>query len=179
MNLTAKVNVFPIITAHIDTFVDASTVSEKLYKPHLFMFYGTSLILAMLSFFVIPGGDFISVVITSLSVFAALLFNLLMLVLSVIEKKKGNRTFILLQRETYANISYAILMALVTTALLIVPYFYPLTHKENEPVTIAQIAFWGVVYFLLVNFGLTMAMILKRMHTILVKLIEIDAESAT
>src|SRR4051812_47041029 len=105
MQLVAKINVTPIVRAHIATLRDASLGSTKVFKLDLGVFYGLPVLVALLSWVVIPNDNLTASLITSLSVFAALLFNLLMLVLNVIEKRKGNRDFILLQRETYANIA--------------------------------------------------------------------------
>jgi hypothetical protein len=173
MSLVAKINLIPIVKAHLDTLVDASVASNKIFKFDLVTFYAAPLVFgSIIGYFFVPSETLISVLITSLSVFAALLFNLLMLVLGVIEKRKGNKNFILVQRETYANIAYSILVSLVAVGLLIVPYF--VTATENDYVILRKV-FWGAVFFLLLNFGLTMAMILKRMHAILVKLIDFDS----
>ena len=174
MSLITKINIAPIVRAHLVTLRDARLTAETLLANDVYLFYGVPCLFGLLSLVVIPTEALINVLVTSLSVFAALLFNLLMLVLSVIEKRKGNKVFFQLQRETYANISYAILVALITVALLLIPYFYAFTSAPTDPPTTGQRVFWGAIYFLLVNFGLTMAMILRRMHAILVKLIDID-----
>lgn len=166
--LVTKINCLPIVKAHILTLVDASQSSDKVFRFDVATFYGIPIVGAsILGYYVVPSDSLINVLITSLSVFAALLFNLLMLVLGVIDKRKGNQNFILLQRETYANIAYAVLISLFTVACLLIPYLFEFSKGSN-----AQKIYWGVIYFLLINFGLTMAMILKRMHAILVKLID-------
>jgi hypothetical protein len=168
--LVAKINCFPIINAHLATLVDASSASKKIFTWDVASFYVLPLIASVfLGYFISPTESLTNVLITSLSVFAALLFNLLMLVLGVIEKNKGTTDFVKLQKETYANIAYAILVSLVTVALLIIPYLITLPAQYD----LIRKVFWGVVFFLLINFALTMAMVLKRMHAILVKLIQV------
>lgn len=166
--LVAKINCLPIVSAHIKTLIDARETNNRVFKVDVFSFYLFPAILATLGgYYVVPSESLINVLITSLSVFAALLFNLLMLVLGVIEKRKGKENFIKLQKETYANIAYAILVSLISVGLLIIPYLW-----KFESGSIIEKLFWGIIYFLLLNFGFTMAMILKRMHVILVRLIE-------
>lgn len=164
--LVAKIDLLPIIGAHIKTLRDDSDESKKVFGQDIISFFVAPLLLgSAVAYFKLPSEALISVLITSLSVFAALLFNLLMLVLGVIEKKKSSdKNFQELQRETYANIAYAILVSLLGVVFLIVPFFY-----NGTEITVYHRVFWAFVYSILFNFLLTMAMILKRMHRILVK----------
>lgn len=175
MSLLAKINCSAIVKAHTLTLVDGRINENKIFSGDVFLFYLAPAVLAFpLGFFLAPTDTFVNVLITSLSVFAALLFNLLMLVLGVIEKRKGNNNFIVLQRETYANISYAILVSLIAVGLLLIPALFSFdekTHSDNW-IVYGRKTLWFAIFFLLINFSLTMAMVLKRMHKILVKLLE-------
>lgn len=182
--LIAKINLTAILKAHLDTLIDGSTKESKKSYVDVVVFYAIPAVLSVVgaSFLIPSDKSILGILITSLSIFAGLLFNLLVLVMQIIEKKKGDFVFKNVQKATYANISYAILISLVTSAVLLIPYFVeperdPNLYNNliNNAVSIIPIEariFWGIVYFLLINFALTMAMILKRMHGILVKIMD-------
>jgi hypothetical protein len=100
--------------------------------------------------------------ITSLAIFAGLLFNLLVLAHGLLKKDPASdrtadeRTLL---QEVYANISYSILIALVALIVLI-----SLAMVENDRVGLVLTV---LAFFLLGNFGLTLLMVLKRTHTLL------------
>lgn len=177
MRSLAKINLSGILKAHYNTLVDASTKQRQSSISDKFVFFVLPLLVAILGAFLIVPSDknILGVLITSLSIFAGLLFNLLVLVMQIIEKKKGTTDFIKLQKETYANIAYAILVALVASAILLIPYFIesePPPPGQKVEIAIWGRIFWAIVYFLLLNFAVTMAMILRRMHAILLKIMD-------
>ncbi|UEP57993.1 hypothetical protein [Acidithiobacillus ferriphilus] len=99
-------------------------------------------------------------IIISLSVFAALLFNLMILILdknknaSELEKTQLN--------EIYYNISYCILVALFDIATLLL-----ISIINASSIEIVLCAIRLLSFFLLLNFFLTMLLILKRMHKVI------------
>ena len=118
-----------------------------------------------------PNEALSNILITSLSLFTALLFNLLLLSLDTIRKEKespkSKDRVLLLMKETYYNIAYAILITLLTVSILLIPYL----RKDGLSPGL-QCTIWTIVYFLVANFILTMAMILKRMNVILTALLD-------
>ncbi|NMC60463.1 MAG: hypothetical protein GYA51_13930 [Candidatus Methanofastidiosa archaeon] len=130
--------------------------------------------------------DAINTLVTSLSIFAALLFNLLLLVYDFgrkipnepvyskgvketgkveIDLKKKRIDFI---NEVYCNISFAILVSLISVGFLIV---LTLTLDVGTLIDSIEIPYKaimsGIIYFLMFVFILTMLMILKRTHNYL------------
>lgn len=99
-------------------------------------------------------------IIIALSVFAALLFNLMILIL---DKKKNTSDIEQDQlNEIYYNISYSILVALFDIALLLL-----LSIINKSSILIVLCAIRLLSLFLLLNFFLTMLLILKRMHKVI------------
>lgn len=178
-SLITKINLSTILKAHLSTLVDSSTKERKgSLGDKVLFFLAPAVVSALASLLFIPSDkNIIGILITSLSIFAGLLFNLLVLVMQIIEKRKGKTDFIRIQKDTYANIAYAILVSITASAILLIPYFIESTNARvtaNGDVFITFYArvFWAVIYFLLLNFGLTMAMVLKRMHVILTKIMD-------
>src|SRR5205807_4538623 len=68
-----------------------------------------------------------NILVTALSIFAALLFNLLLLVLEAVHKANTSTAvnpsrLQLLLRETYANIAYSVFISLVAIVILAATY---------------------------------------------------------
>lgn len=99
-------------------------------------------------------------IIIALSVFAALLFNLMILILD----KNKNATDIEKDQlnEIYYNISYCILVALFDISLLLL-----LSIINKSSILILLCAIRLLSLFLLLNFFTTMLLILKRMHKVI------------
>ena len=148
--------------------------SGELLIRDFILFYGLPFAGIALAIYLQTTDALANVMITSLSVFAALLFNLLLLTLDTKRKQKettvNNNKLIRLLEETYANIGYATLIALLTICFLIIPYVYPFTDCNK----VARIVVWSIIYYLSINFMLTLAMILKRMDVILVNVMNIN-----
>ena len=99
-------------------------------------------------------------IIIALSVFAALLFNLMILIL---DKNKNTSELEQSQlNEIYYNISYCILVALFDIALLLL---LSIINTSSIEIVLCTIRFLS--FFLLLNFFLTMLLILKRMHKVI------------
>jgi len=105
----------------------------------------------------------VSILITSLSIFAALLFNLLLLTHSIVAQGEGegNKRRLELLEEIYSHISYTILVSVVTIAILI--SFSAIPYKCGIPGAIFSL----LVYFLVLNFLSTLMLILNRVHIML------------
>jgi hypothetical protein len=99
-------------------------------------------------------------IIIALSVFAALLFNLMILILD--KNKKASELEQSQLNEIYYNISYCILVALFDIALLLL-----LSIINTSSIVILLCIIRFLSFFLLLNFFLTMLLILKRMHKVI------------
>lgn len=108
----------------------------------------------------------VEILVTSLSVFAALLFNLLLLVYDIVKKAKKDEPFAELKtqflREINANVSYSILVSMLAVVILLIS----LIGTSNR---LLQITIAFLVYFLLANFIVTLFMVLRRIHILLSK----------
>lgn len=126
----------------------------------------------LFNFQLFPSKDVVGVLITSYSVFAALLLNLLLMIYDVVKRPTNEETRnlkIALLKEIYSNIAYSILISI---AALIVATIYFICF-DNHKTTAGILAL--ALYVLSGNFVLTLLMILKRVHTLLSK--EFDAIS--
>ena len=100
--------------------------------------------------------------ITALSIFAGLLFNLLLLAHGMLRNAEGRyRDEKALIQEIYSNISYAILVSLVSIMILLGTIF-------PGPKWAARLGS-AIAYALMLNFLLTLFMVLRRVHILLAK----------
>jgi magnesium-transporting ATPase (P-type) len=158
-----KFSIWRIVIDHIDTLRNAKS---RKYRP-----------LDFITLFAVPvsiGGmatyygytlnkEIINSLMTSLSVFAALLFNLLLLVYSIVQRdstaglEKVRTKFL---KEIYANISFCILLTVITIALLLITFIGIDAPRFTLILTLT-------VYSLTAIFLLTLLMILRRVHALL------------
>lgn len=170
-----KINTSKIVEDHIHTLKNYNTNEYNLWD--LFIFFAVPFIISIIFIFLhfkLTDG-FINVLATSLSIFAALLFNLLLLIYDIIPKKEGlgdngklKSEFL---KQIYANVSFCIFVAIITIIFLIVSSLvvnqfdpFPLIRYINLKSILALI-----VYYLLFVFIFTLFMILKRVHILLSK----------
>ena len=163
-----KISLRRIWADHIDTFRDFGTKEYK--KSDFLLFFGVPVVPATLIvvFVGTTSGATITVLITSLSVFAALLLNLLLVIYSVANRRLGaaerDQDAVSRQvlREVFSNISFATATAVVGVVVLV-----GLAIDSN--VWGVEIVLSAVIHYLLGVFVLTVLMILKRMHILLAK----------
>ena len=161
----SKVNIWLIVTDHVQTL--RNFANNKVSIEDILLFLVTpaaaSLLLTFFLRFTLDL-DSINALITSLSVFSALLFNLLLLIYDILRKESGAHAQATLRRkflsQIYANISFCILVAVLSIALLLLLFV-----EANWPYF--TLALNLVIYFLVINFILTLFMILKRVHILL------------
>ena len=163
--MLSKVNISRIVLDHVRTLRDYQT--SKYRTTDFFLFFGVPAIVtgALIYFYGDLRPNLLTIVATSLSVFAALLFNLLLLAYDLIGKHAGldasaialRRRFL---REVVSNISFAILVAL--TAIVSV-----LTLVLVNGCSVAEYVFSSMVYYSVTLFLLTLLMLLKRVHVLL------------
>jgi hypothetical protein len=159
----SKIDIARIIRDHVATFQDDAT--GRRMKSDYFLFFGLPLVLALFLLFILRlslDQGAVGILVTSLSIFAALLFNLLLLIYDVV-RKVGSGTGELKQRflsQIYSNISFAILISLLSIIVLLGAYF-----GLNGSCFALATSF--AVYYLVSLFVLTLFMILKRVHVLL------------
>lgn len=196
-----KINVIKIIGDHISTLKQFNADKYSKYDLFLFMGLPLIVAATLVIFNIELTDNLITVFITAYSIFAALLFNLLFLIYDVTTKNKpsggesnedvkSNRDEKKLPlkerllKETYINISYNITIAIFLLIFLITLYVIietldPLNLKVN-PISpliesiINSATPWlsFCIYFLALQFILTLFMILKRIYTLLSKIFD-------
>jgi O-antigen/teichoic acid export membrane protein len=161
--MLGRINVGRIVKDHLATL--RNDVTGERMRSDYFVFFGLPLLVAFFLVFVLNlslDQGAVGILVTSLSVFAALLFNLLLLIYDVVRKIERRRQG-LKERflsQIYSNISFAILVSIVSIIVLLVAYF-DLDGSWFAPAA----SFF--VYYLVTLFVLTLFMILKRVHILL------------
>jgi hypothetical protein len=170
--VSSKINISKIIKDHCDTL--RHDHDQSVSSLDYFVFFGLPLIASGVLIYlnILLSKDVVGILITAFSVFAALLFNLLLLVYDIVKKRvdSGDKTSdrARLLKQIYGNIAYAILLSISETIVLVV--FYPV---QGKPVPERIIGY--IIYFLSLNFILTLLMILKRVHVLLTREFEADS----
>lgn len=177
----SKINVFDIVKDHVSTFKNYETNE---YRPWDFIaFFGLTFVVSMIIVFFQPslGYGVPNALLTSASVFTALMLNLLVLIYNLMQKtnveknKEDNPDDYSSQfiKEIYYNISFSILISMTTVIFLII---YSLNlFKDGILINYGVInfninvtlLFTFIIYYLLSIFILTIFMILKRVHILL------------
>jgi hypothetical protein len=163
-----KINITRIVAAHISTFHDFGTRRAKVLD---FVLFG-GVPSALAGFAAYRGFRFnvnaVNGLLTAFAIFAGLLFNLLVMVLTFLqatpggssEKKIATRRELL--RQITANLSFAILISVVIVTIAICGLAAVPANTDQISMTMSTVLLWGAV-----NFGLTLLMILTRMYALM------------
>ena len=163
-----KVNITKIVRDHLGTFKDNST---RKYRPLDFLLFFLVPLLAAAGFVAILGTlptNLIGVIATSLSIFTALLLNLLLLAYNIARNSEppsdeGIREMKeKLFHEIFSNIAFAVLVSLVTVGSVLV--FGLVSDCASM---LATYILSSVIYYLGTLFLLTLLMLLKRVYALL------------
>lgn len=160
-----KVNFSTILRDHWETMRDART--KRIALGDLFLFIGIPTLVAVflvLCFEVRVSKDLLNILITAFSVVVALLFNLLMLVYDIIKKNAEEKTELKnrLLKEIYSNVSYCILVSILAVFVMVIAFMNIHGVKRTAISSV-------IIFGFLINFALTLVMILKRIHILLSK----------
>lgn len=158
-----SINPVEIWRAHINTFRDFNN-KDWLTKDLVFVF-GLPLLTAasatVLGFRI--DKDIANIFATSLSIFAGLLFNLLVLAHSLRGTiSSGEQVRVHLLRSAYANISFSILLAVFT--IFTIATF---AVTANRGITLVSTSLSFLTFYLAILFLLTLLIVLKRFHSLL------------
>jgi amino acid transporter len=162
-----KINVWMIVVDHLKTLREFQ--SDKPSTGDVILFLIVPLLIAL--GLVLPLGfrldvDAINALITSLSVFSGLLFNLLLLIYDLLVKENAEEDPSRLRRmflgQIYAHISFTILTAVLSISLLLLLFI-----RVDLPALTMTVHV--IILFLIINFILTMLMILQRVHILISK----------
>jgi hypothetical protein len=193
--MSNKINIINIIRDHISTLRDYDKDRYSISDLCIFFILPLFTSFVIIFFKIILSDQLVNVLVMSLSVFAGLLFNLLLLVYDIMGKPNSSERPLRapLLKELSSNISFGILTSIVTIILLLV--FSLATTSDiltsstviSNPIAISNnsnnieitfgfalfcaqtipylLAF--LIYYLVSIFILTLFMILKRFHIIL------------
>lgn len=160
--MLAKVDIRAIWGNHIATLKDERT--DQTSYPDLFLFYAVPVVLGALVYLVgvRVSDNAIDVLTNALAILAGLLFNLLVMLQTIKwpDEHPQKRSLLELATQSYHNIAYAIIVSLVALVLLVVSANYT-SGSEGRAIL------GSAVSAAVIHFGLTMCMVLKRMHSML------------
>lgn len=196
-----KINLVKIIVEHIATLKRFDNNKYSKPDVFLFIVLPLIVALTLILFNIRLTDNLITVFITAFSIFAALLFNLLFLIYDLVTKNNSEKDKCYKEetgqpskieltlkekmlKETYVNISYSITIAIFLLILLITLYVIIETiaplNLEIKPISssiesiinsaIPLLSF--CIYYLLLQFILTLFMILKRIYILLSKMFD-------
>jgi len=155
--MLSKIDLTKIVKDHLSTLKHHG--EKRKSKSDIFLFYGTPIIL--LSIVLFKNFTFteeqINILITVFSIFTGLLLNLLLLIYDIVLKISSPKLKEQFLKEIYSNISYTILLAIVIIILLFI-------SCVNSNFILSSLA-----VALILQFVLTLLMILKRVHILLSK----------
>lgn len=163
--MSSKISIATIVSDHWKTLRNNNTGRVSWTDLLIFILIPTALSIALYCYKIILNAQLANVLATAFSIFAALLFNLLLLVYDLLKKEESssapNRLRQDLLDEVSKNISFTILLSLLVIILLIINSFeLKLTWAGS---LLAAATFWLSTIFLL-----TLFMVLKRIHNLLV-----------
>lgn len=180
--MSSKINIWSIVTGHINTLNDAS--SGKVSLVDYFTFYGVPLgvafVLSLLGITVTSDAN--SLLVNFGAIFTALLLSVLVLVYDQGEKlrdvnSESKKHHIELKKklleQLYFNICYAIVASVVLVFFCLIYTFLPSdalkisTSKLIIDVDLKLYLFSPLIMMLVINLLLTILMVVKRMHTLL------------
>lgn len=165
--MVSKISFQKILESHFGSFRDYNSGQRSVSDIALFfvlpaIFGGLALLQCNLN------KDILNSIITSASIFAGLLLNLLVLIYTLASKFNTDEvnwpTKKRLLEETFANISFSILISV----LLVVACMLAFRTDEAmaAPISVPKYIADGVVYYLTGVLIMHLLMILKRIHTL-------------
>ena len=158
--MTGKIDVREIVSDHLATLVNDGT-GKRSWIDYFVFFAVPAAIAAACYYYGVTFKDATpAIVITALSIFAGLLINVLVLIYTISRSSTATTSAFEVSeakflRQTFANISFAILTAIIAIIVLVVALFF-----DGLALQIVS----AVLIFLLANFVLTMLMTVKRIH---------------
>lgn len=162
--MTEKINVYRIVQDHFRTLRDYGTGAYS--KGDIFIFFVVPALVAAaaVAFGLNVPRAIGTLLVTALSIFGALLFNLLLLLYDIVRRAESGPQKAELRlhflRQLYSNISFSILLAVLTLVVLLVSFL------GLGPTWVGGTLDFLTCY-LAALFLLTLFMVLKRMHILL------------
>jgi hypothetical protein len=171
-----KINILRIVVDHFGTLRNYQTGQLSISDLAVFLLLPIAGASACAYFKITFDKDALIAVLTAFSIFAGLLFSLLLLVFSLTDKNDAQSMLFATRKqligELYENISFAILASIGVVTLTIIAVLRKAPVDQNAgAIAVVDRGTSPIVTFALVllmsNFILTILMILKRMHALL------------
>lgn len=167
-----KINIVKIVIDHVATLKDYNRAKYSYLDIILFFVFPLFISGILILFSVLLNKDLVGILINVFSIFAGLLFNLLVLIYDVISKidkpLNSSKTSNSIQavklkidtlEQIFSNISFEILLSLFNVIFLAISTLF--TIKE------ASYIFSFLIFYLVTLFTLSLLMVLKRVHKLL------------
>jgi hypothetical protein len=166
-----RINFTQIISSHFKTLRSLNQNGKGIYIPDLITFF--LLPLSLSCYLTVKNIDLsfqVSNLIAAISILGGFLFNLLAIIYSAMDKLKldaeKNELKKIFIKEIHINISYCILLSILTTFFLII---YSYDFPCNFICYVLKRLILFINYFLLFQFFLTLLMVLNRVYILLKK----------
>ncbi len=153
--MSSKLNVKEILCDHFNSLINDNTGKpdfSDIFSFLLFPIIGSSI---LVYFKIFIDSDRVDTLISALSIFVGLLLNVIVIIFDLIKKDRYKSIKNELLEEVLANISFAVFLSIICIIMLLFTLF------SN---CIAQYVFNSFSYFFLIEFVLTLIMVLKRMY---------------
>ena len=167
MNILDKINVKTIIKDHIRTLVNSKSQQADTSDWFTFFLLPSVFSFLWIWFDILLTTEYVDIIVSALSIFVGLLFNVVVILFDTIRTQKIRLSKLWVVRETISNISFSILLSIISIGLALstqLPwgrYFKIIIHFFT--------------YFLLLEFAITLLMVLKRMYVLFIgELVEIE-----
>lgn len=156
--MSSKINIMSIVAEHYSTFRDDGA-NEYSAADFVVMLVVPIVVSVLASVYGVKIDDSnVGALISAFAIFAGLLFNVLVLIYSIKDKGDGDDLKSRLISQTFANVSFSVMLCLVGVFLM-----SALLFVDGVLQSLIEI----VVYFLTLSFLLTMLMVLKRLHVLM------------
>ncbi|HXJ05015.1 MAG TPA: hypothetical protein VNH65_07945 [Candidatus Acidoferrum sp.] len=176
----SKIDVLPIIARHFETLRDHATGRRS--KADMFIFFGVPLIVsgAALYYRITLTSDALNAVLASFSIFAGLLLNLLLLVYTRAGEDVKADIFAANVKRFVTQLSENIEFAVLVSVFVVISSLVATATLNRDPNVTphAGLPVTVILVYLTTNFLLTLLMVLKRIHSMLLEKIERPSSSA-
>ncbi|WP_043619254.1 hypothetical protein [Ensifer sp. ZNC0028] len=157
--MTSKIDVRVILSDHFNTFRDEASGNYSYFDFVIMLGLPLVLSIAAAAMQLHIRDEYVSTLISAFAIFAGLLFNVLVLIYSVSgDGKEKDEIRDRLVAQSFSNISFSVMSSLIAVMFLSLLLFVN---------GIYQSVVEACVYFICLNFLLTMLMVLKRIHVLL------------
>ncbi|GGY30518.1 hypothetical protein GCM10010363_08850 [Streptomyces omiyaensis] len=159
--MSSMIDVIPIVKDHLKTL--RSHRDNRILWKQVAFFYGTPLALGALSVWLSWKISGVGNILAAFAILAGLLFNLLVLLFDIASKAAqagglgDDNTRLKLAKQLQANVTYALLLALLCSGILGVASGMGM-EKVNRWLS-------GVLMIFLAHFSLTLLMIVRRIRS--------------